>query len=82
MLSDSDETQSETLGLVEARVLGAGLGSGVDVWRVQLVESGLRVNARTRDESNFKPGDCVLVRQFRGDLITRRDVIVDHSSGC
>lgn len=82
VLMDKPERQFEALAFVEARVLVAGLGQDVEVWRVRLVESGLRVNARTPKTSRYRVGDCVLVRQFRGDPTTHRDVIVDRSSGC
>ena len=76
------EEASDTLAIVQARVFPTGFGPEVDMWRVRLVESGLYVHARTQDLGKYRPGDCVLVRQFHGDLMTRRDVIIDVSTGC
>ena len=83
--TDKVESHFDATAIIQARDItgDGGMGSGVDVWRVRMTDSGLLIIARSSVDSEHKLGDCVTVRQFSGsNLFEHRATIIGLSTRC
>ena len=75
----------DELAIIESRELSGVFGpqSEVDMWRVRISGSGLPTMAMAPSSSDYRVGDCVIIRRNQTDgTVDRRWDIIDSSTAC